>query len=47
MFEPERHPASIGADQASVAVALKNCRRREDISQQSRHQEKQSREQSD
>jgi hypothetical protein len=28
-------------------VALKNCRRRGDISQQSRHQEKQSREQSD
>ena len=41
------HPALIGADQASIAVALKNCRRRGDISQQSRHQEKQSREQSD
>jgi len=41
------HPASIGVDQASIAVALKNCRRRGDISQQSRHQEKQSREQSD
>jgi hypothetical protein len=41
------HPASIGVDQASIAVALKNCRRRGDISQQSRHEEKQSREQSD
>jgi len=41
------HPASIGAARASIAAVLKNCRRRRDISRQSRHREKQSREQSD